>query len=229
MRRFLLSIVSSALLFAAGTTNAALFVFEDLNASNGGPIGNKLDTVSSSYNDSSDVFTWAATFSMNDVVDSFWLVVNNGPNPKSSNVNELAIMYGDVDNGIVTTYAYNGANSDNSWSNPGIYLGSSKLNSTANSVSFSLDATDINAWNSPGQTAPGYKGIQFDEKIGIWFHIARDSQFLYDLDGLITSYTRGAQGWYDKANLTATRVPAPGVWLLLALGLGAVALRKKLT
>lgn len=204
-----------------------MFVFEDLNASNGGPIGNILDTVSGSYNDQSEVFTWAATFDVANVVDSFWLVVNNGPNPKSSNVNELAIMYGDVANGVVTTYAYNGANSDNSWSNPGIYLGSSALSSTANSISFSLDASSINAWNTP-QTAPGYAGIQFDEKIGIWFHIARDSNFIYNMSNAISSYSRGAQGWYDKANLTATPVPAPGTLLLLALGLGAVALRRKL-
>ena len=100
-------------------------------------------------------------------VDGFWLVVNNGPNPKSSNVNELAIMYGDMATGTLSTFIYNGANNSNSLNNPAIHLQTDTFSTTSDSLSIDIDASAINSWVGD----PNYTGISFDNNIGIWFHI----------------------------------------------------------
>jgi len=213
------AILLSSLLLIASHASATIFEFEDLNANNGG-IADELSTVNATFNDATNDFTWDVTFNDDPTtVDGFWLVVNNGPNPKSSNVNELAIMYGDMDTGVLTTYAYNGQNNSNSIINPGILLQTDTFAVTDNSISIDIDATAINAWNAPA-TAPDYTGIAFDQKIGIWFHISKNSTFGYDALGeVIESYGYGAQGWYDKADLNTITVPAPASLLLLGLGL----------
>lgn len=109
-------------LFFAQSALATLYLYDVPNADNGG-MGDRLDSISSSYNTSTNRFTWDVTFNSDSTgVDGFWLVVNNGPNPKTTNVNELAIMYGDLATGTLTTYVYNGLNSSNSWSTPGIFF-----------------------------------------------------------------------------------------------------------
>lgn len=209
----------SGLLFLSTSVSATVYMYEDLNANNGG-FSDRLASVTSTYNDVTEVFTWDVTFNSNPTdVDSFWLVVNNGPNPKSSDVNELAIMYGDMDTGVLTTYAYNGLNNANSIINPGILLQTDTFNTTSNSFSINIDATNINAWNAP-ETAPDYTGIAFDDKIGIWFHIATNSTIGYNTAGdTITSYSYGQQGWYDKADRMTTTVPEPMSFIMLGIGL----------
>jgi len=224
--RFSIKILFPLMLCMAGMSQSALadlFVFEDLSANNGG-FADKLDSVAGSYNDISEQFTWDVEFNADPTdVDGFWLVVNNGPNPKSSNTNELAIMYGDLDTNILTTYVYNGQNSASSWSNPGIYLQTDSFTSDSNSFSIDLNAAAINDWSSN----PLYTGISFDENIGIWFHISTGSNFVYD-GNEIDLYNFSSQGWYDRANLTTTSVPEPFSFSLLMLGLiGLFAGRRK--
>ncbi|MFT4798936.1 MAG: hypothetical protein ACI9W1_002373, partial [Candidatus Azotimanducaceae bacterium] len=135
------AILLSSLLLISSHASATIFEYEDLNANNGG-IADKLSTVSATFNDVTDDFTWDVTFNQDPTsIDGFWLVINNGPNPKSSDVNELAIMYGDMDTGVLTTYAYNGQNNANSIINPGILLQTDTFSVGADSISIDIDAT----------------------------------------------------------------------------------------
>ena len=135
MSNYITRALAVSLLFVASASHATLFVYEDLNANTGGAIGDRIDTVAGSYNDVSQRFTWDVKMNSSNYIDGFWLVVNNGPNPKSSNVNELAIMYGDLATNTLTTYVYNGQNRSNSWYTPGIFLQTDALSSTADSFS----------------------------------------------------------------------------------------------
>jgi len=202
---------------------ATIFQFEDTNANNGG-MSDRLETVGGTFNDVTQAFTWDATFNADPTdVDGFWLVVNNGPNPKSSDVNELAIMYGDMSTGRLSTFVYNGQNNSNSLNNPAIWLQEDLFSVTSNSFSLSIDTTTINSWSSD----PEYTGISFDDNIGIWFHISRGSTFAYDQSNILDSYTYAQQGWYDKAGLTTTRVPEPVSLMLMGLGLIGLGARRK--
>jgi hypothetical protein len=124
MKQIKTKVLLAAATFAfANLGYSAIYQFEDSGANNGG-FGDRLETISSTYNSDTERFTWDVTFNAIGAsdVDGFWLVVNNGPNPKSADVNELAIMYGDLNTQTLSTYVYNGANNANSISNPGILL-----------------------------------------------------------------------------------------------------------
>jgi len=202
--------------------SATLYNYENNNASNGGAIGNHLNTVQSTFNTSNNDFTWDATFDAGNGIDGFWLVVNNGPNPKHSDVNELAIIYGDLTGNRWTSYVYNGLNNSNSWNSPAILLDSGSLTSNAGSFNLSLNATSINDWaiNNPGPSNSDYTGIAYDENIGVWFHLSSGSNFSYGNNGEILNYSYNAQGWYDTQNQHATvTVPEPATLFLMGFGL----------
>lgn len=204
--------------------NAAVYQFEENNVDNGG-FGDWVETISSTYNSDSDRFTWDVTFNGAGAagVDGFWLVVNNGPNPKASDVNELAIIYGDMSTQTMSTYVYNGENNINSINTPGILLQTDTFSVSADSFSIDIDATTINAW-----AGGSYTGIAYDESIGIWFHVATGSQFTYDANGNIVDFSFGQQGWFDAENLIAKNVSESGGFALLGLGLiGLTAMRKR--
>ena len=206
-------------------SHAGVYNFTDSNANNGGRISDRLESISTTYDEGNSSFKWETTFNSSaSDVDGFWLVVNNGPNPKYSDVNELAIMYGDLASGTLTTYVYNGRNRSDSNLNPGILLQTDTFTVTDDGFSIDIDVSAINAWGSPDDD---YSGIQFDNKIGAWFHISTDSSFEYNEGGDLERYSFGAQGWYDTANLTATKVPEPGVISLLALGLAGLTICRR--
>jgi len=207
---------------------AALYTYK-VNPSTGGALAGEIDFISTSYDDMSSLFTWDTMLKSGSVVDGFWLVVNNGPNPKKSNVNELAIMYGDLDTGTLSTYFYNGANNANSINNPAILLQTDSFFVGSDMFSISINTNTINSWVSPD---PDYKGVQFDENIGIWFHFSSGSNFTYNGNGDIVGYSFSKQGWHDVANrdaltLQTSTVSTPGMLSLALLGLLCLMVKRK--
>lgn len=221
------TIAFTSLLAISSSASASLFSF-DVNPSTGGALGGQVESISTTFNNMTQQFTWDVDFQQNSNIDGFWLVVNNGPNPKQSSVNELAIIYGDLSTGIASTYVYNGANNANSIVNPAILLQTDSITTLADSFALSMSTDTINSFSSPD---PDYTGIAYDENIGIWFHFATGSNFSYNPNGDIDGFSFGQQGWYDVSNqiadMTSTAVSAPSHLGLLAFGLfGVIGIRK---
>ena len=190
--------------------------------------------IKTSFNSDTEELSWSSTFSRNlnngTLADGAWLVLNDGPNPKS-HVQENTMFYFDGVNEKLTAYTYNGVNGSNSWQdNNSVYLGSWDLDvdRSADEVTFSfdMDMTDINSRTDLGND---WQGTLFNDQIGIWFHGVSNVQAAYNADGSLSNFSYDSQGWFDAANLQATKVPEPGALAGLAM-VGLVAaktLRRK--
>ena len=224
MKFFKAVIILSGLAVAA-TSQAGLYEYK-ANPRMGGQIGQQVEEIRSTFDSGAQKFTWDVDFTSNSSpVDGFWLVVNNGPNPKQSDTNELAIIYGDLETGIASTYVYNGKNSADSIRNPMILLQTDTFNASSGGFSLDISTALINAWISPSSN---YTGIAFDEAIGVWFHPSIGSNFSFNANGDIVDYSYTGQGWIDFSNGTAVQVSSPATLALLGLSLlGMGALRRK--
>lgn len=212
-------------------------------AADGIAVSTAAGTVSSldtKYTPSTNMFSWNVTFSdgVAKDTDGFWLVVGPGPNPKGS-AYEYAIMYFDASslaNPNVTIYRYNGNNGDDSFTNPGQLLATTKTGgqttiqsvsasqgSGARTFSFQVNATTINSLFGP-PTYPDWKGIQFGTTIGIWMHPVAQLTTKYNNSGGLSQFSYYSEGFYDGAN-TPT-VPVPATAALLAMG-GVIASRRR--
>ena len=191
----------------------------------------KYENIETTYNDNTGNLSWSSTFSPSDpngfLPEGAWLVLTDGPNPKGKDGS--AIFYLDGNSGTLSAYSYNGQNNRTSW------VGEEVLQSWDNAVSIMNDANgnrtlsfnvNVAALNSRTDLGSDWKGAQFDEKVGIWFHAIDNLNAQYDGDGNITKFD-GAASYFDTgAMYTTTAVPEPAVGLL-GLGVAAVGLKRR--
>lgn len=224
---------------AATSASATVFSF-DINNPPGSTSAGDVTHFSASYNDASQHLSWSSTIARQsgNLADGFWLVLSDGPNPKS-HYNEYAIFYGDGNTGNLTSYVYNGVNSASSWNTPGEFIqsfagGLTVDNSVADEVTFSF-SIDVSAINAYTPTTPGtndWDGAAFAEKIGIWYHpvVFGGSGPSYNADGSLASFPVARNGWYDTSNQMTMTVPEPAMALLMLTGLlGVISVRRRRT
>ncbi len=222
----------AALTLAAGAASAAVFQYTNTGGSFGGS-GGSFSGITATYNTTSEQVSWVVESGTRNgsLMTGAWLVLNDGPNPKSADVNELAIFYMDFVNDRLAVYAYNGQNNADSWMNPGVFLGdySGGLINSGASQGFSLDATNI---NDPDPAVPndgdGWQGVGFGASIGVWFHPVWDLDASYETTGEIARWDFHRQSWLDFSFGDTTMMSEPGQLALLGLGLlGLAASRRR--
>lgn len=158
------------------------------------------DALWSAYDDTNEVY--GMKFKDDGTKDGFWLVVSDGPNPKT-NANEYAILYGDLNANRITAYTYDGLDGPNSYQT-GTFLGSydGAFQDGGTHATYGFDLTmfslDVSAINAAFDT-PDWDGVQHGALSGMWFHQSVDSQFAYNADGSLAGYSFSDQMWVDAA------------------------------
>jgi len=216
---------------AAQNANATTYTV-DLTGPLGNSGGGYVDSFKTVYNDTNNTLAFSSSLSEKDgkLANGFWLVLNGGGsagdplNPKGHD-NELAILYGDHNSGRLTAYIYNGQNNASSYSNPAdfiqsfttefssTYTNGAGLNDGISTFDFSIN---LNTINDPMGKPANWRGIQYDNEVGIWYH-PFNGTLSYDNNGLITSFSTRYSGWFDT-NRTYTTVPEPAGMGLMILG-----------
>jgi len=168
-----------ALLTFAGVASAIpIYEYNADNPHLGGYLNDtQLLNINSAYDADNAKFSWEYTISNNtNDNDGFWLVVNDGDNPKGNT--NLAILYGDLDNDTLTAYRYDGNNGYNSYTQPNALLDSwtgvfnTQNNNGSKTVSFDIDVDMVNS-----ATGADWQGISYTDSIGIWFQFWWHSPF----------------------------------------------------
>ena len=210
----------AVLLAASGVASADVFSWSFTPGQPGGNYdqnnsGGTFQSMNSTFNTASKQLDFTVRFS-NQVTKGFWLVINNGPNPKD-HPGELAIFYLDasrlydadtLNNPVyLTAYGYNGVNGPNSWQdgNPvapgnqagdlikgineaGTWISSLSVADSAGGrqFSFSVDAKDI----------IGHTPL-YPDAVDPWYGTGFDSKlgvWFHPVTSLTTSYGSGRGG-----------------------------------
>ena len=249
-------VIGTALIMsAAGSASAAIYQW---NWNRGDPgnyglndNGGRFESVAATFDTNTKRMNWSVTFS-DAVTVGMYLAVNNGPNPKG-HPGELALIYvdardpGDV---VLTAYGYNGQNSINSFNDGNGNVSGNQapdviknvgersswvMNATRSdnagkrTISFDIDATDINAHTPlyPDPNGDPWFGIGFMQKLGLWMHTFRQFDVSYGPAGEITNINRNGEGWFDGANFNTTLIPTPGAVVLAGLALIGTSRRRR--
>jgi len=221
--KYLRLIALFSFIFSTTAIAGPIYVYEATNP-NHNKVGGEIEYLKATYDPSSEIFTWESIIGDNNngqASNGFWLAVNDGPNPKQGVYDELAILYGDGNTGLLNIYTYNPDKGGKSYQN-GDLLGTTTLGVTRDNIAgtttynFDLDVSSINQQLS--------KGISFYDMIGIWFHTMVGAVFDYQWGELIdVSFDK--KGWFDRKNLDAdvVNVSAPSVISLIAISLALIA------
>lgn len=207
----------------AGTSGSILYSYTYLNGNFGyarNDSGGAVQTMAATFSPVTKRLVFDATFAGATtggplITQGFWLVLDNGPNPKH-HPGELAIFYFDatvMGAPKLSVYAYNGASANDSWRDgdpavvgdqpgdliKGVYEASYINTIIAEDVMvsgqlrrhfmFDIDASGIVS-HVPGYPAasPWY-GTGFDRAMGLWFHGVGSFAASYESSG---GGTRGA-------------------------------------
>ena len=226
MKKLLTTTMAIAMLAATPSAFAALLYSYEAGPGNFG--NGSLDADKRSYNSitasyhSKGFLSFGTDFG-DARADGFWLVINNGPNPKYHR-GELAIFYGHLGSKRLYAYEYDGNNSPNSWNTLGNqleYFGN-VIQRDDESFNFRIDVRDLNSRTDIG---PNWTGAQFGEQVGIWYHPTWGTKMPHPF-----GFSYKKQGWFDVANrtTTVTEVPEPGTIALFGSALlGLFGLRRK--
>ncbi len=232
------SLILAGCIFTA-SANATVYTYNSNSAgifsnSKVNPKGHGYDSITASFNDATNQFSWKVNYN-NNKAKGFWLVVSDGPNPKS-NVNEYTMFYGDYKSNNLSAYVYDGKNGPNAWKN-NKFIGdysSSMYGNGSDTFGFSLDATSMNGQGF----GTDWDGAQFADNIGIWFHPIYKLKSKFKKNGEIKKFNPKKAYWYDThmdgdcgtndRGCVTAEVPEPTTFALMGLGLlGLGAARKK--
>lgn len=228
MKTQIMKIAALGTLLAASASASAtvLYDYNRTGGTFGGQSGLSYDSVNATYNEETEEFSFTVDYA-GDTADGGWLVVSPGANPKNSD-SELGIAFFDADSGAAWIYAYNSQNNSSSWQD-GDLLGyfDDAYTTIGDVATLAFDATSV-------QTGLE-SGFAFGPDIGIWFHPSANLEVAGDEEGL-TQFTPRQNGWLDTSydgncdnpgTGCVTQVPEPSTLLLLGIGAGTMALRRR--
>lgn len=246
--------ILAAVVVASGSAQATVWTFDWRNGDTGsGSAAGSIRSIDSQYNTVSERLKFSFNIAKENGdpksdVNGFYLAMNDGPNPKGK-TGELAFLYFDASNPHnlkMTAYGYRGSGV-NSWQDGSTASGTqapdkivSSLSSTnwihslsyqlnadgSATMGFDIDATVINS-HTPRYPTNGvnWDGIQYDNKVGIWFGALEKAKFEYNSDGFLKNFDYKDRSYVDVSNLEA--VPEPFTMAGLALVALAARRRKK--
>lgn len=211
--------------------------FENTNPNTNDAAGT-FESVSGSFNEATNEFSWSITFS-DQVTEGFTLAVNPGGNPKGHG-GEMALLYFSWGGASATdvqlsAYAYNGLNAQTSYLDgdrftagnqaPDFIMGTetagdadwlmdARVEDTIDgkrTMSFTIDATMIQQHDPmyPDGSDP-WTGVSFADTIGVWLHtFAGGNGASYGADGLLDGWNWNQQGWWDTNGFPTQGVVVP--------------------